>query len=85
MLAAYLDHCVARGALRPIDTFVAARALLGSLLTFVLSQEVLGGDELRPIPDESDRRDGERAVPARRARAGSADASACCAARVSRR
>ena len=53
MLAAYLDHCVARGALRPIDTFVAARSLLGSLLTFVLSQEVLGGAELRPISDEA--------------------------------
>ena len=53
MLAAYLDHCVERGALRPIDTFVAARSLLGSLLTFVLSQEVLGGAELRPISDEA--------------------------------
>jgi AcrR family transcriptional regulator len=51
LLAGYLDHCVARGALRPIDTFVAARSLLGSLLTFVLSQEVLGGAELRPISD----------------------------------
>src|SRR5215831_12821737 len=30
LLAGYLDHCVARGALRPIDTFVAARSLLGS-------------------------------------------------------
>lgn len=53
MLAGYLDLCVARGALRPIDTFVAARSLLGSLLTFVLSQEVLGGAELRPISDEA--------------------------------
>lgn len=53
LLAGYLDHCVARGALRPIDTFVAARSLLGSLLTFVLSQEVLGGAELRPISDEA--------------------------------
>jgi AcrR family transcriptional regulator len=53
LLAGYLDHCVARGALRPIDTFVAARALLGSLVTFVLSQEVLGGAELRPISDET--------------------------------
>ena len=53
LLAGYLDSCVARGALRPIDTFVAARSLLGSLLTFVLSQEVLGGAELRPISDEA--------------------------------
>ena len=50
MLAGYLDHCVARGVIRRIDTFVAARALLGSLVTFVLSQEVLGGAELQPIP-----------------------------------
>ena len=53
MLAAYLDHCIERGALRPMDTFVAARALLGSLVTFVLSQEVLGGAELRPISDDA--------------------------------
>jgi AcrR family transcriptional regulator len=53
LLASYLDTCVARGALREIDTFVAARALLGSLVAFVLSQDVLGGAELRPISDES--------------------------------
>jgi len=51
LLASYLDHCVARGMIRPIDTFVAARALLGSLVTFLLSQQVLGGAELQPIPD----------------------------------
>src|SRR5215475_506841 len=51
IVAAYLDHCVERGALRPMDTFVAARALLGSLVTFLLSQELLGGAELRPIAD----------------------------------
>jgi len=51
IVAAYLDHCVERGALRPLDTFVAARALLGSLVTFLLSQELLGGAELRPIAD----------------------------------
>src|SRR5262249_57418934 len=41
MVAAYLDHCIERGALRPMDSFVAARALLGSLVSFLLSQEVL--------------------------------------------
>jgi len=49
MLASYLDQCVERGAIRRIDTFVAARALVGSLITFVLSQEVLGGADLQPI------------------------------------
>jgi TetR/AcrR family transcriptional regulator len=53
LLAKYLDHCVARGALRPLDTFAAARALLGSLVVFLVSQNVLGGDELRPISDQA--------------------------------
>ena len=53
LLAEYLDHCIARGALRPIDTYVAARALVGCLVMFMLSQNVLGGAELRPIPDEA--------------------------------
>jgi AcrR family transcriptional regulator len=51
LLAAYLDDCIARGALRPLDTFVASRALIGSLIMFMLSQNVLGGAELRPIDD----------------------------------
>lgn len=53
LLAEYLDHCVERGALRPMDTFVAARALVGSLVMFMLSQSVLGGAQLRPISDEA--------------------------------
>jgi AcrR family transcriptional regulator len=53
IVAEYLDRCVARGALRPIDTFVAARALLGSVVVFVVSQHVLGGEELRPIADSA--------------------------------
>ena len=53
MLAEYLDQLVERGALRPMDTFVAARALVGSLVMFMLSQNVLGGAELRPIPDSA--------------------------------
>ncbi|HTO55118.1 MAG TPA: TetR/AcrR family transcriptional regulator C-terminal domain-containing protein, partial [Myxococcota bacterium] len=51
LLAEYLDRCVARGALRPLDTFVAARALVGCLVMFLISQSVLGGDALRPISD----------------------------------
>jgi AcrR family transcriptional regulator len=53
LVASYLDRCVERGALRPLDTFVAARVLIGSLVMFVLSQDVLGGAELRPIADEA--------------------------------
>lgn len=53
LLAEYLDHCVERGALRPMDTFVAARALVGSLVMFMLSQNVLGGAEVRPISDDA--------------------------------
>jgi AcrR family transcriptional regulator len=53
LLAEYLDHCVARGALRPLDTFVAARALVGCLVMFLISQSVLGGDALRPISDQA--------------------------------
>jgi AcrR family transcriptional regulator len=53
LVAAYLDRCIARGALRPMDTLVAGRTLLGGLLTFLLSQEVLGAAALRPIPDET--------------------------------
>ncbi len=53
LLAEYLDTCVARGALRPMDTFVAARSLVGSLVVFMLSQNVLGGAELQPISDDA--------------------------------
>jgi AcrR family transcriptional regulator len=53
LVAAYLDRCVERGALRPMDTFVAGRTLVGGLLTFLLSQEVLGAAELLPIADEA--------------------------------
>jgi len=53
LLGSYLERCIARGELRPLDTFVATRTLLGSLLTFVLSQEVLGGAELQPISDDT--------------------------------
>jgi AcrR family transcriptional regulator len=51
LFASYLDGFVTQGVLRPLDTFVAARALVGMLIVFVLSQHVFGGEELRPIPD----------------------------------
>jgi AcrR family transcriptional regulator len=51
LFAAYLDGFVAQGVLRPLDTIVAARALVGMLMVFVLSQHVFGGEQLHPIPD----------------------------------
>lgn len=53
LLAAYLDEFVAQGVLRPLDTFVAARALVGMLMIFVLSQHVFGGDEIHPLSDDA--------------------------------
>ncbi len=52
LFAEYLDGLVARGVVRAIDTFVAARALVGMLMVFVLTQHVFGGHELAPIADE---------------------------------
>ena len=53
LLADYLDSGVASGALRPLNTFVAARALVGMLVMFLLTQEVLGGRALSPLSDDA--------------------------------
>jgi len=53
LMAGYLDSWVERGWLRPLDTFVAARALIGMLVVFLLSQNVLGGAQLHPIGDDA--------------------------------
>jgi AcrR family transcriptional regulator len=53
LFASYLDRFVERGVIRPIDTFVAARALVSMLVMFVLTQEILGGAALRPIDDDT--------------------------------
>jgi AcrR family transcriptional regulator len=53
LFAGYLDAGVAAGALRPLDTFVAARALVGMLMIFLLTQELYGGRALAPLADES--------------------------------
>ena len=49
--AAFLDERVRAGELRPLDTFVAARALVGMLVMLLWTQHVLGGERLRPIDD----------------------------------
>jgi AcrR family transcriptional regulator len=50
-LAQWLDAGVRSGALRGMDTFVAARALVGMLMAFLITQEILGGRDLVPIAD----------------------------------
>jgi AcrR family transcriptional regulator len=51
--AGWLDAGVAAGAVRPLDTFVAARALVGMLMIFLLTQELYGGRALAPLRDDS--------------------------------
>jgi AcrR family transcriptional regulator len=51
LFAAFLERGISAGTLRPVDAFVAARALVGMLMIFVLTQEVFGGRELAPIAD----------------------------------
>ena len=53
LLADSLDSGVASGTLRPLNSFVAARALVGMLLVFLLTQEVFGGREISPLSDEA--------------------------------
>lgn len=53
LFAGYLDAGVAAGALRPLDTFVAARALVGMLMIFLLTQELYGGRTLAPLEDDA--------------------------------
>jgi len=36
-----------------LDLFVAARALIGMIVIFVFTQQVFGGNELRPIADDA--------------------------------
>jgi len=50
-LAAVLEQGMAAGELRPADSLVAARGLIGMLLVFVLSQRVLGGERVLPLSD----------------------------------
>jgi len=51
--AGYLEAGVRAGALRPLDAFVAARALVGMLLVFLMTQELFGGRALVPLADAS--------------------------------
>jgi AcrR family transcriptional regulator len=53
LFAALLERGIAAGRLRRLDPFVAARALVGMLMIFLLTQEVFGGRELAPIADDA--------------------------------
>lgn len=53
LFAAFLERGIAAGTLRRVDTFVAARALVGMLMIFLLTQEVFGGRDVVPIADEA--------------------------------
>jgi AcrR family transcriptional regulator len=52
LLAEYLRETLPAERLGRLDPLVAARSLLGMVLTFFVSQEVLGGATLLPIPEE---------------------------------
>lgn len=52
LLAAYFETEAARGRMRPLDGVVAARALVGMVLSMFLSQQIWGGNEVQPLTDE---------------------------------
>lgn len=52
LVASWLERNLGPERAAEIDTFVAARALVGMLLVFFFTQELLGGSELHPIADE---------------------------------
>jgi AcrR family transcriptional regulator len=53
LFAAFLERGIAAGTLRRVDAFVAARALVGMLMIFLLTQEIFGGRDVAPIADDA--------------------------------
>ena len=53
LLAGQLRDRVKAGELRPIDEFVAARCLIGMVLLFILTEEVMGGSQAHPLAEET--------------------------------
>lgn len=53
LLAGWLAAQLGEERAKEIDTFVAARALVGMLLVFFVSQEVLGGADIHPIDNDA--------------------------------
>ena len=52
LLARYLEEVLPAERWAVLDPLVAARSLFGMVVTFFLTQEVFGGRELLPIPEE---------------------------------
>lgn len=52
-LAAVIEAGVRTGACRSADPMIAARAFVGMFLVFAISQRLLGGERIYPIPDEA--------------------------------
>jgi AcrR family transcriptional regulator len=52
-LAAYLDRWMKRGALRPKNALAAARCMIGMLWFFLLTKEVIAGEDLYALSDET--------------------------------
>lgn len=53
LVANWLTDQLGPARAKEIDPFVAGRALLGMLMVFLITQELLGGKEVRDIPDEA--------------------------------
>jgi hypothetical protein len=50
MIEAALVRARAAGDVRDIDAFASARCLMGMMIAFALTQVVLGGDRIYPLP-----------------------------------
>ncbi len=52
MVADWLARHIGPERAKEIDTFVAGRLIFGMLMAFIITQELLGGKDARPIEDE---------------------------------
>jgi AcrR family transcriptional regulator len=52
LVASFLDEKLGKARARELNTLVAGRSLVGMVVIFFLTQEILGGAELLPIPEE---------------------------------
>lgn len=53
VFAQLLDHALGPKRAAEIDTLVAGRGLFGMVVIFFLSQQILGGEEILPVPAEN--------------------------------
>lgn len=51
--AAVIRQAIRTGECREVDAIIAARAFIGMFLIFAVSQRLLGGDRIYPIPDDA--------------------------------